>query len=385
MNQNTLEQYAFAIGFDFEWDSNDPGETSEGATTPMIDSVGIAIQTAGLPSLDSDRWDEFGQGRIFWGTKSECDAIKQVLSQFPLFLQEERNLDQGYYANTIDTYYVNETGNLYHLLNTSSNGEATTLKLIHTIPLDAYRLKTIDPSIQAAIEHSLSQRALPEPLASSPTENEVASNQGETEQEIQALSAQLTQQSSQIQELERQITVFEDQIAFLQGIVATKIDPQALNYLQTEFAQQTLHLQQVETRLAQAEGHVKSWETKAEQWIDPQSYTQIQQQLNAKAIQVQELEQKIQRNEQRIQDAVAIAAQKVDVAKYQALEQTLTDKTAQVEELRRGIVQLQRDLGEWQTVADSKVEWSEYQALQQELQRLQAKQKRGFWARLFGL
>jgi hypothetical protein len=517
MNQNTLEQYAFAIGFDFELDSNAPSDPSEGTTTTLINSVGIAIQTAGLPNLESDRWDEFGQGRIFWGTKSECDAVKQVLSQFPLFLQEERNLDQGYYAHTTDTYYVNETGNLYHLRSASSNGEATTLEPIHTIPLDAYRLKTIDPSIQAAVERSLSpSELLPELLISSPSENEVASSLEKTGQEIEALRAQLAQQTAQIseletlrtgavnaqataeqaahelsaqltqqtvqiqtledlrtttlaaqttaeqnvnelraqlaqqtnqlselealrtktlaaqasveqdatelraqlaqqtahiqelealrttisaaqvtaerdatelraqltqqtahiQELERQITVFEDQIAFLQGVVATKIAPQALENLQAEFAQQTLHLQQVETRLAQAEGHVKSWETKAEQWIDPQSYTQIQQQLNAKATQVQELE--------RVQDAVAIAAQKVDPAKYQALEQTLTDKTAQVEELRRGVVQLQRDLGEWQTVADSKVEWAEYQALQQELQRLQAKQKRGFWARLFG-
>jgi hypothetical protein len=389
MNQNTLEQYAFAIGFDFELDSKPLGEPSESATTAITEAVGVAIQTAGLPALDSDRWDEFGQGRLFWGTKSECDAVKQVLSQFPLFLQEERNLDPGYYANASDTYYVDEVGHLYRVLKPLSSSKGDALESINTIPLDAYRLKSIDPNLQEAVERSLSNLSqpdpspLPDPPALSPTNRLAAAEQGAAEQAAQVLRAQLAQQTAQIGELERQVTVFEDQISFLQGVAATKIDPQRMDSLQTQFAQQTLHLQQVEARLAQAEGHVKSWESKAEQWIDPQVHTQIQQQLSAKIAQIQELEQRIQRHEQQLQDAVEIAAQKVDAAKYQSLEQTLADKTVQVEKLKRDIVQIQRDLGEWQTVAESKVEWSEYQALQQELQKLQAKQKKGFFSRLF--
>jgi hypothetical protein len=459
MNQNTLEQYAFAIGFDFELDSNTLSEPSDAVATATLEAVGNAIQSAGLPALESDRWDEFGQGHIFWGTKSECDAVKQVLLQFPVFLQEERNLDPGYYANASNTYHVDDVGNVYRLLNPES-GQDNALAAINSIPLDAYRVQSIDPNLHAAVERSLNnfspepsppveaiassiesasveaQRELEQEIhvlrelraqqtiqinelesfktaateAQTTAEQEInqlraqlteqtaaqtnelelfktaaVAAQAAAEQEVNDLKTQLEQQTHHVRDLERQVTVFEDRISALQHAAATKIDPQQLDDLQAQFAQQTLQLQQVEARLVQAEGHVKAWEIKAEQWIDPQSYTQIQQQLNAKIAQSQELEQRIARNDQQLQDAVAIASRKVDAAKYQALEQTLAEKAAQTEELRRVIVQLQRDIGEWQTVADAKVEWSEYQDLQQELQRLQAKQKKGFFARLFSL
>jgi hypothetical protein len=424
MNQTTLEQYAFAIGFDFELNSSSQEESSE---YPTLEAISIAIQTVGLPALESDRWDEFGQGRIFWGSKSECDAIKQVLSQFPVFLQEERNLDSGYYATETETYYADESGNLYRV-SILDNGERNPLEPILSIPLDAYRLRSIDPNLQATVERSLSQHSqqppAPEPVSLA-TDNSVAqaleqqaleqkindlraqlaqqvvqigelealnttavAAQASAEQDVNGLKVQLTQQSFHIHELERQVTVFEDQISFLQGTVASKVDAQQLDDLQAQFAQQTLHLQQVEAQLAQADGHVKSWERKAEQWIDPEEYAQIQQQLHSKTNLIQELEQRIQRQEQQLQDAVAVASRKVDAAKYQALEQTLTEQAAQGEEMKREMVQLQRDLSEWQTVAESKVEWSEYQDLQQELQRLQSKTKKGLFsrilARLFG-
>ena len=421
MNQTTLEQYAFAIGFDFELNRSAQGESSEPTT---LEAISIAIQTARLPTLESGRWDEFGQGCIFWGSKSECDAVKQVLSQFPVFLQEERNLDSGYYATATETYYADEVGHLY-CVTTLDNGEHTPLQPIHSIPLDAYRLQSIDPNLQATVErsrlHPSQQPPAPEPV-SLPVENTIAEQealeqeindlraqfaqqfaqihelealkaiavaaQASAEQDLNGLNAQFAQQSVHIHELERQVTVFEDQISFLQGTVATKVDSQRLDDLQVQFAQQTLHLQQIEAQLAQAESHVKSWERKAQQWIDPEEYAQIQQQLHTKTNHIQELEERIQRQEQQLQDAVAVAARKVDAAKYQALEQTLAEQAAQGEETKREMVQLQRDLSEWQTVAESKVEWSEYQDLQQELQRLQLKTKKGLFsrilARLFG-
>jgi chromosome segregation ATPase len=416
MNQTTLEQYAFAIGFDFELNSSAPGEVSEPTT---LEAISIAIQTAGLPILESDRWDEFGQGRIFWGSKSECDGIKQVLSQFPVFLQEERNLDSGYYATETETYYADEAGNLYRV-STLDNRECNSLEPIQSIPLDAYRLRSLDPNLQSTVERSLSlhsqQPPAPEPVSlaiensgaqQEALEQEIndlraqlaqqvvqihelealktaaVAAQASAEQDVNGLNVQLTQQSVHIHELERQVTVFEDQISSLQGTVASKVDSQQLDDLQAQFAQQTLHLQQLEARLAQAEGHVTSWERKAQQWIDPEEYAQIQQQLHSKTNHIQELEQRIQRQEQQLQDAVAVATRKVDIAKYQALEKKLTEQAAQGEEMKRGMIQLQRDLSEWQTVAESKVEWSEYQSLQQELQRLQLKTKKGWFSRIF--
>lgn len=425
MNQNTtLKQYAFAIGFDFEssFDTEEDPSGSE-AIAGQIESVNAAIQVAGLPAIDSDRWDEFGQGRIFWGTKPECDAVKSALSQFPLFIQEERNLELGYYATPTHTYYADEAGNLYQLLTPADSGNR--LEPTPSIPLDAYRLKAIDPNLQALVERSLPITALPEPESvltsvESPIPAEInephssvpvssadaeiaalkvqvgsltseietlqttAATQGVLALEAVSLQSQVAQQAAYIHELERQVTVFEDQIAFLQNAVAAKIDPQLHANLQDQLAQQTQHIQQIEARLVQAENQAKESQVRTEQGVDSQVYAQLQQQFNAKVTQIQELQQRIQRLEQQVQDAVAIAAKKIEPAKYQTLEQSVTDITAQAESFRRTIQQLQRDLSEWQTVAESKVEWSEYEALQQELRQLQAKQKRGLFSRLFG-
>jgi phage shock protein A len=430
MNQNTtLKQYAFAIGFDFESSLNaveDPPGSEEIAA--QLESISATIQGAGLPALNSDRWDEFGQGRIFWGTKSECDAIKLVLSQFPLFVQEERNLESGYYATSTQTYYADEAGNLYQLITPADSENGNRLELILSIPLDAYRLKVIDPNLQAAVERSLSTalpeqdvglaQEMPPPSVEPPIPAEMTEQAGlpiSADQAIAALQAQVSsliseneilqtaaaaqkslvletvsfqsevaQQAAQIYELERQVTAFEDQIAFLQGAAAAKIDPQLHADVQAQLAQQIQQIQQTEARLAQAETQVKEWQSRAEQGTASQVEALLQQ-LNAKATQTQELQQRIQRLEQQLQDAVAIAAQKIEPSKYQALEQSMTDITAQAEGFRRTIQQLQRDLNEWQTVADSKVEWSEYQTLQEELRQLQVKQqKRGLFSRLFG-
>jgi hypothetical protein len=427
MNQNTtLKQYAFAIGFDFEssFDTEEDPSGSE-AIAIQIESVNAAIQGAGLPAIDSDRWDEFGQGRIFWGTKPECDAVKLALSQFPLFVQEERNLEVGYYATPTHTYYADEAGNLYQLLTPADSENDNRLELTPSIPLDAYRLKAIDPNLQALVERSLPNTTLPEPSSvpqsvESPIPAEIhepqssvpvssadaeiaalqaqvgsltseietlqttAATQGILALEAVSLQSQVAQQAAYIHELERQVTVFEDQIAFLQSAVAAKIDPQLHANVEAQLAQQTQHIQQIEARLVQAENQVKESQVKTEQGVDSQVYAQLQQQFNAKVTQTQELQQRIQRLEQQVQDAVAIAAKKIEPAKYQTLEQSVTDITAQAESFRRTIQQLQRDLSEWQTVAEAKVEWSEYEALQQELRQLQAKQKRSLFSRLFG-
>lgn len=430
MNQNTaLKQYAFAIGFDFESNLDQAGDSSESVEiTTQLESVSAAIQSAGLPAIESDRWDEFGQGRIFWGTKPECDAVKSALSQFPLFVQEERNLESGYYATQTHTYYADEAGNLYELLTPADSENGNGLELTPSIPLDAYRLQTIDPNLQATVERSLPITTLPEPepvlqsvessipveihepesVSVSSADEEIAmlqaqvdsltseletlqttaATQGALALEAVSLQSQLTeqlaQQAAHIHELERQVTVFEDQIAFLQSAVAAKIDPQLHADVQAQLAQQTQHIRQIEERLAQAENQATELQVRTEQGIDPQVYAQLQQQFNSKVTQIQELQQRIQRLEQQVQDAVAIAAKKIEPAKYQNLEQSVTDITAQAESFRRTIQQLQRDLSEWQTVAESKVEWSEYEALQEELRQLQSKQKRGLFSRLFG-
>lgn len=420
------EQYAFAIGFDFESNSDEMGGQSESEIVALA-NIETALRSAGFPDIHSDRWDEFGQGRIFWGTKPECDAVKQVLSQFQLFLQEERNLESGYYATSASTYYVDEAGNLYRLLDISEHADIGCLESTATIPLDAYRLKTLDPNLQAAVERSLSSISPPQapPLspeqpatlaiaddempAAHPLEGELTQSQAQVASltaEIEALRAasntkiaateahrnelqsQIALQSTQIHELERQVTVFEDHIVSLQSTAAAKIDPQLHADLQNQLTQQ---IQQLEAQSIQAEAQVNEWQAKAHEWqvkaeasVDPQVHAQLQQQLSVQTSKVQELQQILQRLEQQLKETSAIAAQKIEPARYEALEQSLADKTAIIADLRQNAQTLQRDLSEWQTVAESKVDWAEYQALQEDFRQLQAKRKKGLLSRLFG-
>jgi hypothetical protein len=430
------EQYAFAIGFDFESGSDGMGGQSETETATLAE-IEATLRRTGLPDIDgSDRWDEFGQGRIFWGTKPECDNVKQVLSQFKVFLQEERNLESGYYATPASTYYVDEAGNLYRLLNPSDHSAMGSLESIMTIPLDAYRLRTIAPNLQAAVERSLSsfsnptEQLLPSELpemeaiaentalleiAESPDSSEIPHNivppPQPSEEELAALQAQVVRLTSeiealqftsdtkmteakthqselqnqialkatQINELERQVTDFEDQIVSLQNVTAAKIDPELHANQQIQLTQQ---IQQLETQLMQAETQAKEWQAKAEAFVDPQVHGQLQKQLSIQTSKVQELQQILQRLEQQLKETSAIAAQKVEPARYEALEQSMADKTALIIDLRQHVNQLERDLSEWRTVAESKVDWTEYQALQEQFRQLQ-KRKKGLFSRLF--
>jgi hypothetical protein len=433
------EQYAFAIGFDFESSSDEMGGQAETETATLAE-IEAALRSTGLPDIDgSDRWDEFGQGRIFWGTKPECDNVKQVLSQFKVFLQEERNLESGYYATPASTYYVDEAGNLYRLINPSDHSAIGSLESIMTIPLDAYRLRTIDPNLQAAVERSLSSFSNPtepplpserpkmEGIAENTALFEIAENAESpnssgiphdivptpqpSEEELAALQAQVvrltseiealqftsdtkmteakTRQSelqnqialkaTQINELERQVTDFEDQIVSLQSVTAAKIDPELHANQQIQLTQQ---IQRLETQLMQAETQAKEWQAKAEAFVDPQVHAQLQKQLSIQTSKVQELQQILQRLEQQLKETSAIAAQKVEPARYEALEQSIADKTALIIDLRQHVNQLERDLSEWRTVAESKVDWTEYQALQEQFRQLQ-KRKRGLFSRLF--
>jgi predicted nucleic acid-binding Zn-ribbon protein len=415
------EQYAFAIGFDIE--------SMHDEIAASVEQVAAAIAAAGLPPIESERWDEFGQGRIFWGTKAECDAVHQVLSQFDLYIEEDRNLEPGYYSTANATYYVDDAGNIYALPPELQTLTPERVESAIAIPLDAYRLRSLDPALDATVQHCLqvlSTKTTPSaPECTAAPEGVQQTGEAPiTSQEADyvALQAQFKQQILQIHELERQVTAFEDQIAELQRVIATKVDPQTyaaleakltqttgqLDALQTQIrqlpplteepkisaedhhalqqqvAQQAAHILDLEAQLTQANANVAELQERVTQAIDPQIYRQLQQQLKSHTSQIQDLQQVIQQLEHQVQETTAAAAQKVDTAKYEALNQDLSDKSALITDLRRTIHQMERDLSEWQTVAESKVDWAEYQAIQAELQQLRAKQGKGFFGRLFG-
>jgi hypothetical protein len=446
------EQYAFAIGFDVESmhdqarEENDPAWAYQ--APPHWEQVATAISTAGLPPIESERWDEFGLGRIFWGTKAECDAIHQILSQFDLYIEEARNLDIGYYTTANATYYVDEDGNIYSLPTDGQRINQAAIENILSIPLDAYRMKAVDPSLDAQMQSFLKARATP--LATTPMMGvpEMApavssdffdSIEEETpEEDYTALRAQFKQQSDQIQTLEQQVSAFEDQVAALQTASAAKIDPEAHAALQQEhtalqaeltqtveqmqtlqaqmqdlaatrvenpdamrqsallheeLAQQTTRITDLEAQLTQANTQTADWQQQLERAIPPETHQQIQQKLQEQLEQnqslhalVQQLEQQVQQLTQQLTQQLAIdATQKIEVDQQRdSLRQELDNKTSLVADLRRTIHQLERDVSEWQTVAEAKVDWAEYQAIQTELQQLKVRQKRGLFSRLFG-
>jgi hypothetical protein len=428
------EQYAFAIGFDRE-----PEETSERPNDDdwahLLEAVSTAISEARLPSIDSERWDEFGQGRVFWGTLAECASVRAILLRFELYVEEDRNLDPGYYATVDHTYCVDPVGQIYVVPGNGVDPHRP-LETTNSIPLDAYRAKAIDPELDAQVQAKLQAmtnaapriESAPAPLtsASSPqvsTSDDTTVPAEETllapTIELEAYDArqrQLEQQTAEILALEQQLRTALTQVDNLSQEGVTKVDRSVHEPLRLQCEQQAQQLEELQSQLdnataqveaaraqmegqfaringleqaiVQAQAQAREWQARAEQAIDsaidPEAYETVQQKSSAQTTQILELQRFVQRLEQQLQDATAQSAGKVNLSKYESLEQESKDKSALIADLRHTLQQQERDLREWQTVAEAKVDWAEHQELQAELQRLQARQKRGLFSRLFG-
>lgn len=415
------EQYAFAIGFDRE--SEETGERPDDSWMQLLSRVSSAVAEAGLPPIESERWDEFGQGRVFWGSQAECDAVREVLLRFDLYIEEDRNLDPGYYSTADNTYYVDPVGQIYKICGGSID-VSIQLDMVSAIPLDAYRVKSIDPALDEQVQARLSSRAVadseaesqPEPAlessASAFPEKTLAESTG-TSEALENLQKQVEAQVNHISGLELQLRTALTQVDDFRNREAAKVERSTHESLQHQYEQQAQRVEALEAQLRQAEEQTRTlqeqaqqrsaqrddresaiaaaqqeaqkWQAQAEQAIDPAVHDAVQQKSAAQASQIQELQRVIQRLEQQLQETTANqSAQKISAGRYEAIEEDLNDKTALIADLRRTIQQQERDLREWQTVAEAKVDWAEHQALQAELRRLQARPKRGLFARLFG-
>jgi hypothetical protein len=255
------EQYAFAIGFDVESDEADqlPDDHWKG----LYEQIGRAIRESGLPSIDSERWDEFGQGRIFWGTKAECEAARRVLESFDVYVEEARNLDPGYYATPSHTYYVGDTGLIFLLPSDLDAAPLQPLETVDSIPLDSYRLKVVDPEFHATCQTLLRIESMPE-FEGDHLESDESNESAALQDRIAPLSveretAQVKHSTPVTQEVyatledrhaqqTARVTDLEAQVAHLQHEVDAKIDPQVHEALQTELAQLTTQLSTLTTR-----------------------------------------------------------------------------------------------------------------------------------------
>jgi predicted nucleic acid-binding Zn-ribbon protein len=364
------EQYAFAIGFDALVSELSPQQESDWQR--VLQEINQVIAAAGLSDLFSDRWDEFGHGRIFWGTQAECTAIQQILCQFPVDVQEERNLEAGYYAVGAEVYYVTAQGDIYG--SAVENASASTVIPLSAIPLDAYRLRTVSTQIvnqfggmhQGLLAESVGNAPQPPvetmaailPLAS---EAELAESSvvpsalslesiplgiamdhaepGEADINDPIVSTFVGGLQTEINRLQEQIVSLSNELAQSQAIAAAKIDPVLFETQQQQYAAQQERYAQLEQQYAaqreqcaQLEQQVQTLET---QWADiipaetdGPSLETLKRELEQQQHQNHALAEQLQT--MRNQSDRAIAREE-----YESIQQQLAQRNARVVELEQ--------------------------------------------------
>jgi predicted nucleic acid-binding Zn-ribbon protein len=360
------EQYAFAIGFDALVSEMSPQQESDWQR--VFQEINQAIAAAGLSDLFSDRWDEFGHGRIFWGTQAECTAMQQILCQFPVDVQEERNLEEGYYAAGTEMYYVTAQGDIYG--STVENASASMVISLSTIPLDAYRLRTVSAEIanQFGVIH---QGMLAESVGNPPqppVEAMAAVLPLASEAESSVLPSALSLESipldiamdhaerrgadindpivstfveglqTEINGLQEQIVSLSNELAQSKAIAAAKIDPVLFETQQQQYAAQQERYAQLEQQYAaqreqcaQLEQQIQTLEAQLAATVaetDSQSLETLKRELEQQQHQNHALAEQLQT--MRDNSARAIAREE-----HESIQQQLAQRNARVVELEQ--------------------------------------------------
>jgi hypothetical protein len=390
------EQYAFAIGFDRELEES--GEGLDEGWTDLLDEVAPAIIAAGLPPIDSERWDEFGQGRVFWGTNAECESVRRVLSQFDLYIEEDRNLDPGYYATVDHTYYVDTEGEIYVLsdLRTADHNPALpyALETICSIPLDAYRLKGIDLEVDAQVQSILRESAprsetvetsssealfsedlpLTDPVTDPAFEDPVLEDpvleeavledpfslldsvsQSQPVSMVPAdihyeLQMQSAQQAAQIVELEHRLRLILVQVDELQNAASTHIEPGVHERLKLQCDQQTQRIGVLQTQLQNT----------------VEQFAAVQQQLDQQSAHIVEIEQALAQAQLQAREWELKAEQAVSPEVYEKVQQQCAAQDAQIYEMQQFIQRIEQQLKDMTAQSEQKVDASRYEALEQD-------------------
>ncbi|MEO0802263.1 MAG: hypothetical protein AAFY57_08315 [Cyanobacteria bacterium J06642_2] len=145
------EQYVFSVAFDRYESDISVGENGACAVwAGTLKEIAEALQMGSLAPLESDRWEEYGDGCIFWGTRAECAAVRDVLQQFEVEIDDERNIEAGYYSTETTLYYVSEAGDVTSIDGVASpaafraDANDVSVSSVQSIPLDAYPIATAD-------------------------------------------------------------------------------------------------------------------------------------------------------------------------------------------------------------------------------------------------
>lgn len=412
------QQYPFAIAFDQQdSDNQDPVNPQIMQDWQhLMQDIATATEAAGLPGLNHPRWEEFGSGSIFWGTESECKTLKRVLSSFPIYLQEERNLDAGYYSTPESIYYVTEAGEIFGFTPTHTAPNSALVQY-DSIPLDAFKTNQISPELEARIQIALATKR------SSPSQFSGEDNPLES---MPVLQDQLSTQAQQILTLEQQVEQLTRDLTVAQTAVANRVDLGVHTALQQQATDQARQLSAFEQTVHQLQAQVEEWQSLADAKVDAEVYTALEQQAAAKTSQITALEAQVEHLTHELAIAQENVSQKVDLQTYEALQQRSTEQASQITEFEQTVQRLQaqaeewqalanakvepelcetlrqqlseqadritdfeqqkqtlkHELSEWQSIATERVERADYEALLAKLQHLEAKQRQGWFARL---
>jgi predicted nucleic acid-binding Zn-ribbon protein len=347
-----LKQFSFGIAFDKE--NYEANENVEESPSPewqsLVNQISTAISDIGLPITEIDRWEEFGSGRIFWGTRAECDAVKQVLAEFPVCIQEERNLDPGYYATSSAYYHVTEEGEITGW--SASEPSHETLGKLNALPLDAYRIKTLPLALEQQFQQATLEVCQPP---------------------AQDADVQQDSQSNRILELETGLVKLDQQLSELHQALTQTINPfednnllQEFKILQQQSAEKSQQLSEFEAKVADLEQQLQDWQAVPNAKIDPDDYASLQQQGKTQQEQIGILEHKVQASAQELARFQEVILQRVDRADYDALQQQLQGQVMQFSGLEQQILELQGQIQHWQTIANEKVGADDYASLQQQ-------------------
>jgi hypothetical protein len=355
------QQYAFAIGFDA--DATEMTPQQEANWQEMVQHIAQSITAAHLPSVFSERWDEFGHGRVFWGTRTECGAIQQVLSQFPVVLQEERNLDEGYYALGGQRYYVTALGEIYELpIDGALESPPPPPHQLSSIPIDAYRVHNISPEMTRYVQ-TIRQSGF---IAESEVAPATVTEAEPTTVPDPVISSFIEDLQSEISSLKGQVAILSNDLAQSRAIAAVKIDPALFETLQQEYAVKQDQFEQLrqqhldkQDQYTQLEREVHSLEAQVVTLQETTQGTTHLQELETLRTQLYQQQQQTHTLEQQLQAIQGTVATAISRENHETSQQHLAQRTAQVVELEQRLqrseaetVQLQARLQEFQQFVD---------------------------------
>ena len=382
------EQFAFAIAFDRQSLSSD-GTESSSEWQGMIQHIEGALIFEGIAGFESPRWEEFGEGLIYWGTLPECESIDAILTGFPVSIYRERNLDAGFYACSYGVYLVDEIGNILGLDLRSMALNDFYIKPLVSIPLEAYRTSDVEPNIVERFNVALVQDGLVEENNAAPVSTVDTTREQNFQEEPKVSAEQLQYAIAGVQEL----VISSENTQVLQKqecaqIQTQEFDADHLKASEKEDDQEDIRpgigldwplesslslkkvneeqselISELEGRLSLYKSQVHDLEHMLDRKVDPEMHSQLQQHSSAQSEEIADLEQELNQLKQIHAQYLASESQRISAEEYERLGQVSTKQSQTIATLETQIQQLKSELAEAKIHAATSVGIEQFNAL----------------------